>query len=407
MGRTSATPSLNTVRFFGGRIILPDQVLDRAEVVCEKGKIVAISKASRTTRAKSDVPSIDLQGRYLAPGFVDLHVHGGGGADFMDGTPEAVQKALEIHLQHGTTTLFPTTSTGTPTELARMLQAVAECKGRKQACRGARIGGVHLYGPYFAPEKSGCHQSTECRPPQHREYESYFQTGLIKIATCAAELEGAAEFYRAARRRRCLITCGHSNASWGEMQSAFELGMRHVDHFWCAMSNVASVRQRLGVPMQGSMLEFVLGNPEMSTEVIADGYHLAPELLDFAYRMKGADRLCLVTDASRALDMPAGNYRFGPIETGTLFKSDGNVGWAASGSLASSAQGMDHMVRTMKQGSSASLPEVIRMASLTPARRAGIAQQTGSIEVGKRADLLILDESLHVQGVFVDGVPRL
>ncbi len=145
----------------------------------------------------------------------------------------------------------------------------------------------------------------------------------------------------------------------------------------------------------------------MSTEVIADGYHLAPELLDFAYRMKGADRLCLVTDASRALDMPAGNYRFGPIETGTLFKSDGNVGWAASGSLASSAQGMDHMVRTMKQGSSASLPEVIRMASLTPARRAGIAQQTGSIEVGKRADLLILDESLHVQGVFLDGVPCL
>ncbi len=312
MGRTSATPSLNTVRFFGGRIILPDQVLDRAEVACEKGKIVAISKASRTTRAKSDVPSIDLQGRYLAPGFVDLHVHGGGGADFMDGTPEAVQKALEIHLQHGTTTLFPTTSTGTPTELARMLQAVAECKGRKQACRGARIGGVHLYGPYFAPEKSGCHQSTECRPPQSREYESYFQTGLIKIATCAAELEGARGILSSCPKTQVFDHMRTFERLVGEMQSAFELGMRHVDHFWCAMSNVASVRQRLGVPMQGSMLEFVLGNPEMSTEVIADGYHLAPELLDFAYRMKGADRLCLVTDASRALDMPAGNYRFGP-----------------------------------------------------------------------------------------------
>ena len=170
------------------------------------------------------------------------------------------------------------------------------------------------------------------------------------------------------------------------------------------MSNVASVRQRLGVPMQGSMLEFVLGNAEMSTEVIADGCHLAPELLEFAFRMKGADRLCLVTDASRALDMPKGKYRFGPIESGTEFTSDGRVGWASNGGLASSVQGMDHMVRTMKEQTTATLPEVIRMASLTPARRAGISRKVGSIEVGKRADLLLLDSQLHLQDVWLGGI---
>ena len=159
---------------------------------------------------------------------------------------------------------------------------------------------MHLYGPYFAEDKVGCHPANGRRSPERQEYDRYFVTRLIKIATCAAELAGALAFYRAARKRRCLITCGHSNSSWTEMQRAFDAGMRHVDHFWCAMSSVPSIRQRLQVPMQGSMAEFVLMNPEMSTEVIADGFHLAPELLEFAYRMKGANRLLLVTDSNRA-----------------------------------------------------------------------------------------------------------
>lgn len=187
------------------------------------------------------------------------------------------------------------------------------------------------------------------------------------------------------------------------MQSAFDNGMRHVDHFWCAMSSVPSIRQRCNVPMQGSMAEFVLLNPEMSTEVIADGCHLAPELLEFAFRMKGSERLCLVTDCNRALDMPIGEYRFGNANDGTMFRSDGNVGWAPNGSLASSVVGMDHMVRHMKRNTSASLSQVVRMASLTPAERTGIADQVGSLEVGKQADILILDEQLNLVVVFANG----
>lgn len=156
--------------------------------------------------------------------------------------------------------------------------------------------------------------------------------------------------------------------------------------------------------MQGSMAEFVLMQPEMSTEVIADGHHLAPELLEFAYRMKGPERLCLVTDCNRALDMPPGEYRFGYHDEGSLFTSDGKVGWAPDGNLASSVVGMDHMVRHMAKVTSASLPEVIRMASLTPARRTGIDKQVGSLEKGKQADVLILNKRLDVKRVFIGGV---
>ena len=181
-----------------------------------------------------------------------------------------------------------------------MLDACAAARDRWTIASGARIAGVHYYGPYFAAEKVGCHSPDGRRDPLAEEYERVFAMNLVKVATCAAEVPGAIEFYQAARAAGCLVTCGHSNSTWTEMARAFEAGMRHVDHFWCAMSSVKSVRDRCGTPMQGSMEQFVLAHSDMSTEVIADGCHLAPELLEFAWRMKGASRLCLVTDANRA-----------------------------------------------------------------------------------------------------------
>jgi N-acetylglucosamine-6-phosphate deacetylase len=346
---------------------------------------------------------VDAKGGYISPGFIDIHVHGGQGADFMDGSVEAVKTACRAHARHGTTTIFPTTTTGSQEQLMAMIKSCDVVKRSWSVADGAFIGGVHLYGPYFAPDKVGCHSREGQRSPKADEYARYFATGLIKVATCAAELPGAGPFYRAAKKHGCLITCGHSNASWTEMQHAFEAGMRHVDHFWCAMSSVPSMRQRFNVPMQASMAEFVLASPDMSTEVIADGSHLAPELLEFAYRMKGASRLLLVTDSSRALDLAPGRYRFGHKQEGTWFKSDGKVGWAPNGSLASSLMGMDHMIRHMAGHTTASLPEVIRMASLTPAERTGIARQTGSLEVKKRADVVILNKKLQVKRVFIAG----
>ena len=382
--------------------ILSDRLMEEAWVLCEKGKIVSISTKKPKVTAETQI--VDGRGGYLSPGFIDIHVHGGDGADFMDGTSEAVRVACRAHARHGTTTIFPTTTTGSPEQIHAMLDAAKAVQTERRFENGARIAGVHLYGPFFAEDKVGCHSVEGRREPTAAEYRAYFEKGIVRIATCAAELPGAGEFYREAKKRRCLITCGHSNASWPEMAAAFKAGMRHVDHFWCAMSNVASVRSRLGVPMRGSMLEFVLGTAEMSTEVIADGCHLAPELLEFAFRLKGPRKLCLVTDANRALDLPPGNYRFGAAEDGSWLESDGRVGWAPGRmNLASSIVGMDHMVRQMKRDTSATLPEVVRMASLTPAELTGIAKQTGSLEAGKNADVVLLSRKLEVRRVFIGG----
>lgn len=384
-----------------GDAILPDRVILNALVHVIGGTIAYVGPVKKLPKR---VEQIDAGGGYISPGFVDIHVHGGEGADFMDGTVDAVETTVKAHLRHGTTTIVPTTTTGPFEHLMAMIEACRIVQKNVAKNRvGSSIAGIHLYGPYFAEDKTGCHSKEGCRPPDSEEFRKYFDTKMIRIATCAAELPGAKEFYAMARRRKCLITCGHSNASWTEMQHAFDAGMRHVDHFWCAMSSVPSVRQRLGVPMQGSMAEFVLMNREMSTEVIADGCHLAPELLEFAYRMIGPERLCLVTDCNRAMDQPPGTYQFGHTKSGTSFRSDGQVGWAPNGSLASSIRGMDFMVRHMKSVTTATLPEIVRMASLTPATRIGLEQSTGSLSVGKRADILILDRDLHVIRSFSRG----
>lgn len=396
-------PSAPPLVFHNGTLVLPDKLVPDAVVVCEGGRITRVGRARKLPR---DATLVDANGGYIAPGFVDIHVHGGDGADFMDGTADAVRTACRAHGRHGTTTIFPTTTTGSPAQLSAMLKACLEVQRIGPAADGARIAGVHFYGPYFAPDKVGCHSQAGRRDPETREYRQHFATGIIRIATCAAELPGAEAFYREATRRGCLVTCGHSNATWAEMARAFRAGVRHVDHFWCAMSSVASLRQRYGTPMQASMEQFVLAHEAMSTEVIADGCHLSPELLEFAYRQLGPHRLCLVTDANRALDMPPGRYRFGCAADGEWIESDGRVGFVpGGGALASSVVGLDTMVRNMKAATSASLPDVIRMASLTPAERAGVAAEAGSLTPGKRADVLVLDPRLRVKRVFLSGEP--
>lgn len=385
----------------GGRVVLTESVADGWDVLVKAGQIAAVGP---TLDCDEQATVLDVHGKIVTPGWIDLHVHGGAGADFMDGTPEAVEQTCRAHLRHGTTTIFPTTTTGSKEQIHAMLDA---CRRVQSKADLPQVAGVHLYGPFFAEDKVGCHSTAGRRSPTAAEYRDYFDAGIIRIATCAAELDGAADFYKLAREHNCLVTCGHSNASWPEMQAAFDCGVRHVDHFWCAMSSVPSLRSRFGTPMQASMAEFVLMQTEMSTEVIADGYHLSKELLEFTYRMIGPERLCLVTDCNRALDMPAGEYRFGNEHDGSWFKSDEQVGWAPDGgSLASSVKGMDHMVRTMHALTSAPLQDTVRMASLTPAMRAGIADRKGSIEVGKDADLLIMNDALELEQVILRGVPR-
>jgi N-acetylglucosamine-6-phosphate deacetylase len=389
---------------FRGTVILPTRLVAGGVVVVEGDRIVAVGAEGEVGNQDRAVV-VDAGGGYISPGFVDIHTHGGAGSDYMDGTTEAVRIVNRSHAGHGTTTIFPTTTTGTLEQLVTMLDAV-EAVGRGwRAEDGARIAGVHWYGPYFASDKVGAHPKGFERNPDPAEYGPALARGIIKSATCAAELPGAVEFCRAAAQAGCLVTCGHSNASWPEMVAVYEAGVRHVDHFWNAMSSTDSIRRRLGTPQRGSMAEFVLYHEAMSTEVIADGFHHAAEMLQFLYRMKGPPRLCLVSDSSRALDMPPGLYCLGHRDTGESFENNGQVGvLPGTDKLASSIYALDHMVRTMVRDTDAGVVNAIRMASLTPAERTGFAGDRGSLKVGKLADVVVLSPELQVERTFIGGV---
>ena len=378
-------------------LILPDRLLPNAGIHVRSGQIVAVGRADELPPWTAT--TIDTEGLYLSPGFVDMHVHGGDGADFMDGDEASFKKVIAAHRRHGTTGIVPTSTVATHEQTLRYLELCEHFR------RTGEILGAHLYGPFFNEEKVGCHPKAPARPPARYEYQQYLKFAeTILVATCAPELPGAMDFFRDAAACGIRLNSGHSNASWNEMAAAFELGMRHVDHFYCAMSSVPGMRERFGVPMQASMTEFVLGTEQMTTEVIADGCHLAPELLRFVVKMLGPDRTALVTDANRALDMPPGEYVFGPIDCGVTIVSDGSVGWTADRSaLASSVRGMDHMVRHMHQVVGIDLPTAIRMATLTPARILGLDHQIGRLAVGKAADLILLDADLNVRRVWCRG----
>lgn len=386
---------------FCGNIILPDGVLRNGIVRVAAGRIAEIGP--RSTDALSDLP-IDSGEGYIAPGFVDLHVHGGAGADFMDGTDEAFATALAAHARHGTTSLAVTTTVATHQQIMTALETTRRFRQRTDA-PGARVLGAHFYGPYFRYEARGAHPGAAIRPPIAEEYSQYLEyADSLVTCTVAPELPGAKEFALACTARGIRTNVGHSWATFDQMAEAVQWGVRHVDHLYCAMSDKTRLRQFQMYPMQGGVLEATLFFDELTTEVIADGKHLSADLLLLALKIKGPDRLALVTDCNRALDMPDGTYMMGPLEGGEpMIRQDG-VGMMPDGKgLASSTQGMDHMVRTFLAMTGRPLAEVIRMATLTPARIAGWESEVGSIAVGKRADLLVLNRDLAVERVFRDG----
>jgi N-acetylglucosamine-6-phosphate deacetylase len=321
----------------------------------------------------------------------------------MDGTADAFRIVCQAHLRHGTTSLLPTTTVARHEQILAVLDLCR--RFRKEETDGARVLGAHFYGPYFGREAAGCHPAHPLRAPDPAEYASYLEfADAICTATVAPELPGAEGFVRACRERGIRCNAGHTHSPFEQMERAIEWGVRHVDHLFCAMSDRARLRQTQTYPMRGGVMEATLYFDELTTEVIADGKHLQRELLLLAYKTKGPDRLALVTDCNRALDMPDGDYLFGPLDGGEPIQRRDGVGIMPDGkALASGVTGMDHMVRTFHSLTGVSLVEVIRMATLTPARIAGWDTEVGSITVGKRADLLVLSRVLEVEQVYLDG----
>jgi N-acetylglucosamine-6-phosphate deacetylase len=388
--------------FVNGRIVLEDYLLERGAVEARDEQILAIHEDTFPTGVAE---IIDLEGGYLAPGFVDLHVHGGAGADFMDGTEEAFRTICRAHARHGTTSLLPTTTVARHEQHLSFLEICRRLKG--EGTGGAAILGAHFYGPYFAVEARGCHPAATVRPPDPDDYLPFLDyADCIATATVAPELPGAEAFVRACRQRGIRCNAGHSHATFDQVEAAIGWGVRHVDHLFCAMSDRARLRQTQTYPMRGGLMEATLFFDTLTTEVIADGKHLSRELLLLAHKIKGPDRLALVTDCNRALDMPDGEYLFGPSDGGEPIVRRDGVGVMPDGkALASGVMGMDHCVRTFRRLTGVPLVEAVRMASLTPARIAGWDQEIGSIAPGKRADLVVLSEELDVRQVFIGGDP--
>jgi N-acetylglucosamine-6-phosphate deacetylase len=383
----------------GGTLVLEDRLLENAWLLARGDTIEAVG----TGGPPPADDMTDLASSYLAPGFVDLHVHGGDGHDFMDGTETAFRAICRAHARHGTTSLLPTTTVGRHDQLLAVLTLCRRFKNEETG--GARVVGAHFYGPYFAYEARGAHPGAGVRPPVPEEYEQYLAyADCITTATVAPELPGAEGFVRACRQRGIRCNTGHSHATFDQMAAAIGWGVRHIDHLFCAMSDRARLRLSQTYPMRGGVLEATLFFDELTTEVIADGKHLQRELLLLAYKIKGPDRLALVTDCNRALDMLDGPYMMGPLDGGEpILKGDG-VGLMPNGTaLASSVVGMDHCVRTFHGLTGVPLETVVRMATLTPARIAGIDAVVGSLATGKRADFVMLSRDLQVRQVYVDG----
>jgi N-acetylglucosamine-6-phosphate deacetylase len=386
--------------FTNATLVLPHGVQPNATLRTENGRIAAIGEAVRRDGAEA----IDLGGLYLAPGFVDLHVHGGDGADFMDGTADAFRSVCRCHARHGTTSLTPTSTVARMDQYTRFLDLCGELYGEVPG--GARIVGSHFYGPYFARPARGCHPDQDFLAPDASNADRFTKLAetMPLVVTVAPEIPNAEWLVRTYSDRGVRFNAGHSHATFAQVGAAVGWGVRHVDHLFCAMSDRARLRQSQTFPMRAGVMEATLYFDELTTEVIADGKHLNADLLRFAYKMKGPDRLILVTDSMRAVDLPDGEYFFGPDGTGERVRKLDGVGVTTDGTaLASGVMGMDHCVRTLHRLAGIPLHEAVRMASLTPARILGIDADVGSLEAGKRADLVVLDAELNVKQVYVGG----
>ena len=377
------------------RLIFPTGIRDGLELVAHEGKIMAIREQ---TQAHGD-EVVDLAGNYLAPGFIDLHVHGAVGRDSMEASAEAFRAICDFHAKGGTTSLLLTTATAPLEQIADVLNAVRDFTQRR--ARRSRptgvIAGVHVEGPFISKAKCGAQREEFIQKPSPAHVQQLLaHADVIKRVTIAPELPGALEAIESFHAHGISVSGGHSNAFDEDARAAFERGMRSVTHTFNCMS---SARHR-GVYRVGGLLEFALSEPQISCELIADGHHVSPTLMKMLYRAKGCGGICLVTDATPGAGLPDGSRfsLFGNdciVEAGVCLLADRSA-------LAGSASQMIHLVRTMVRKVNVPLNEAIAMVTQNPARAISLDTK-GRLVVGADADLVVLSPELDVLRTFAAG----
>ena len=384
-----------------GTVITPIRALHSSSVIVEGGRIAAVLPSDQVEMQQQD-RVIDVGGAYIAPGFIDIHTHGAGGHDFMDGSVEAIMEAARTHLRYGTTTIMPTTLTSDLDELFDTLDKFAQAKSKLKD--GPNLHGLHLEGPYFSREQAGAQDPRYIKNPDPDEYRRIVgYSGEVKRWTIAPELPGALEMGRYLSERGILCSMGHTNAVYEDVVAAVENGFRLVTHLYSAMSGV----RRINAYRYAGVIESALLLDELTVEVIADGVHLPKSLLQLTYKVKGPDRICLVTDSMRGAGMPEGESILGSLKDGQrVIIEDGVAKLPDRSAFAGSVSTSDRLVRTMVKLAEVPLVDAVKMVTLTPAKLLGIAERKGQIAPGKDGDLVVFDADINVSLVMVGGQVR-
>ncbi len=384
--------------FVNARVILPDGIIEHGFLSEEDGVITAVGPMRPQQTFAGEV--IDCEGLYLSPGFIDLHSHGGGGSDFMDGSLADMTAAARAHLAHGTTTLLPTTVTCSDEELFAAIDIFRQAQ--KIAGRMPHLPGLHLEGPYFAKAEKGAQDERYIRSPEPEHYMKIvdYADGAVKRWSLAPELPGALEMADRLAGSGILLSAAHSTATLEQMKTAFQHGIRHLTHFYSAMSTITrkNGHRVLGVVESGYLLE------DMHIEIIADGVHLPPDLLRLILKCKDHDKISLCTDSMRAAGMPDGPSIIGSRRSGQAVVSEGGIALMPDRScFAGSVATTDRLVRVMTHEAGLPLWAAVKMLTLNPARLIGLGSAKGSLEIGKDADLVLLDQNIGVKAVYVSG----
>jgi len=380
-------------RIKNGLLVLPESIAENLYIYIENRKIINI-----TDRELSFDKEIDAEGLYVSPGFIDMHAHGGGGYDFMDGGCEPIEKAALFHLKHGTTSILATSlacSTPVLIEFLRDLSAVMETK------KAPNLMGAHLEGPYFSLSQSGAQNPDYIKEPNPREYIAIIKEGKgnIKKWSFAPELPGVEDFCQCILKAKIVPSVGHSDAVYSQVKKTYDAGCRSFTHLYSGMSTITREKgfRRLGVIESAYLLE------DVQAEIIADGKHLPPELLQLIVKQLGADHIALVTDAMRGAGMPDGESLLGrKDEAMPCLIEDGVAKLLDKSAFAGSVATADRLVRTMVKEANVSLCDAVKMMTVNPAKLLNFREK-GKLAENFDADILFFDENINIKKIFVKG----
>ncbi len=373
------------------RLITPIEWIESPIVVVEDGHITGLR-----SRRDAEIPVgrlLDFPDLILAPGFIDIHIHGGAGRDAMEADEAALAEIERQLAKHGVTAYLPTTVTASQEKILQALSGLGKLIGSANNNWGrAAPLGIHLEGPFISHEKRGVHPPQDLLPPSQEALERFWQAsaGTIRMMTIAPELPGAVETIRYARSLGVHSSLGHSNATYQEAQSGISAGADHATHTFNAMRPLDH--------RDPGILGAVLENDELTADIIADGIHVHPSVLSLFLRAKGAGRAILITDAISATGMPDGVYSLGGLE---VHVSNGRCEY--QGKLAGSVLTLDRAIRNVMTFAGWQLQQAVKLATLNPAQRLGISDQRGLLASGRRADLVVLTPEGQVARTIIGG----